>query len=177
MSNTQVKTKNLILCGLFTALMAICSWIAIPTTVPFTLQTFAVFLVILLLGPKYSAITVTVYILIGIVGLPVFAGFQAGAGIIAGPYGGYILGFIPECILSGIILKTRRSRTAKMLSLILGLFVCYASGAIWFLRFFHEETLITLLTVCVFPFILPDLIKAWLAVILSDRLEKTGALK
>ena len=75
------------------ALMAVCSWISIPTAIPFTLQTMAVFLAVGLLGGKRGTLAVTAYVLLGAVGAPVFANFSGGIGILLGQTGGYILGF------------------------------------------------------------------------------------
>ena len=74
-SNSRFKTLDLVYCSIGAALIAICSWISIPTAVPFTLQTFAVFLVLLLLGGKRGTIATLIYVLLGAVGAPVFAGF------------------------------------------------------------------------------------------------------
>ena len=80
--------------GICAALIAICSWISIPAAVPFTLQTFAIFCVLGLLGGKRGTVAIVVYILLGAVGIPVFTGFNAGLGALLGTTGGYILGFI-----------------------------------------------------------------------------------
>ena len=75
-------------------LIAVCSWISIPAAVPFTLQTFAVFFVLSLLGGKLGTLSILVYILLGAAGIPVFAGFSAGLGVLLGSTGGYIAGFL-----------------------------------------------------------------------------------
>ena len=75
-----MKTRELAYTGILAALIAVCSWISIPTAVPFTLQTFAVFLTLGLLGGRLGTLAVTVYLLLGAVGLPVFAGFHGGLG-------------------------------------------------------------------------------------------------
>ena len=90
--------------GMFTALITVCSWISIPTTIPFTLQTFAVFLTVALIGTKRSFISVIIYILLGAVGLPVFSGFKGGVGALLGPTGGYIIGFLFTALITGLIL-------------------------------------------------------------------------
>ena len=72
---TRSKTYDMVYIAVFAVLMAICSWISIPATVPFTLQTFAVFLAVCVLGGKRGTIAVVVYILLGAIGIPVFAGF------------------------------------------------------------------------------------------------------
>lgn len=90
----QNKTRDIVFIGIFAALIAICSWISIPTTVPFTLQTMGVFTAVGLLGGKRGSLAVLVYILLGLVGLPVFAGFSGGVGVLFGTTGGYIIGFL-----------------------------------------------------------------------------------
>ena len=89
----KMKTIDLAYMALGAVIIAVCSWISIPTVVPFTLQTFAVFSVLGLLGGKRGTISVLIYILLGAVGVPVFAGFSGGFGVILGPTGGYIIGF------------------------------------------------------------------------------------
>ena len=88
------KTYDMVYIGIFTVLIAVCSWISIPAAVPFTLQTFGVFMAVEVLGGKRGTMAVLVYILMGAVGLPVFAGFQGGIGIIFNTTGGYIVGFL-----------------------------------------------------------------------------------
>ena len=83
-----MKTRDVAYIGMFAALMAICSWISIPTTVPFTLQTMGVFTAVGLLGGKRGTTAVLVYILMGAIGLPVFSGFTGGMGILFGSTGG-----------------------------------------------------------------------------------------
>ena len=90
----KTKTKEIILISLSAALICICSWIQVPSAVPFTLQTFAVFLVSAVLGAKKGVAATLVYILLGAVGLPVFSGFQGGVGVLLGATGGYVFGFV-----------------------------------------------------------------------------------
>ena len=97
------KTTALVLCGIFAALMAICSFITIPlgfTPVPINLATLGVFLTGGILGKKYGSISLIVYILLGAVGVPVFAGFKGGLGVLAGPTGGYIIGYLAAAFLT-----------------------------------------------------------------------------
>lgn len=170
------KVLDLVYIAIGAALIAICSWISIPTAVPFTLQTFAVFFVLLLLGGERGTIATIVYVLLGAVGVPVFAGFSGGIGILFGSTGGYIIGFLFVGLI--YILFTRffkRNIVMKVVSLILGLAVCYAFGTAWFMHVYMrtsgEVGLITVLGWCVFPFIIPDLIKLALAVVIAKRIE------
>ncbi len=159
------------------ALMAVCSWISIPATVPFTLQTFAVFCSLGLLGGRRGTAAILVYLLLGALGVPVFAGFSGGIGILFGTTGGYLLGFI----LMGLVYwlgerLSMDSRNIRIISMIVGLLLCYAFGTAWFMFVYARQTgaiaLGTALAWCVVPFLLPDLVKMALALLLSGRLRK-----
>ena len=172
-----MKTREIAYIGLCTALIAVCSWISIPLTVPITLQTFAIFLTVALLGLKNGTITVLVYILLGAIGLPVFSGFKSGAAVLLGPTGGYIIGFLFSAIVVGLILKFFGKSTLVMfISMIIGLIVCYIFGTIWFMIVYMKNTgdigLVSVLSWCVIPFIIPDIIKIILAIILYKPLSK-----
>ena len=93
------KTYDLVYVSIFVVLIAVCSWISIPLTVPVTLQTFGVFIAVGLLGGKRGTLAVLVYILMGAIGIPVFSGFTGGIGILAGTTGGYIVGFLFSALL------------------------------------------------------------------------------
>lgn len=163
--------------AVFAVLIAICSWISIPTVVPFTLQTFAIFLSIGILGGKRGTLAVLVYILLGLMGIPVFAGFSGGIGVLAGNTGGYIMGFLLSALVMWVMEKILgRKLWVLALSMIIGLFVCYAFGTAWFMIVYTRNTgavgLASVLGWCVVPFLIPDFIKIALAFILSKRLEK-----
>ena len=175
-TKTGIKVSDLVYISIGAALIAICSWISIPTAVPFTLQTFAVFFVLLALGGRRGTIATLIYVLLGAVGMPVFAGFKGGIGILFGNTGGYILGFLFVGLI--YILFTsffKKNIVIKVLALVLGLAVCYAFGTAWFMHVYIQNSgevgLITVLGWCVFPFIVPDLIKMTLAVVIAKRIE------
>ena len=92
--SSALKTKMMVMTALMAVIITICSWISIPLVVPFTLQTFAIFFALVFLGGTYGTISITVYILLGIIGVPVFSGFKSGIAAITGPTGGYIVGFV-----------------------------------------------------------------------------------
>ena len=183
MSNAEVvrsrensKVLDMVYIAISAALIAICSWISIPTAVPFTLQTFAVFFVLLLLGGERGTIATLVYVLLGAVGVPVFAGFSGGIGILLGSTGGYIIGFLFVGLIYILFEKFfKKNIVMKIVALVLGLAVCYAFGTAWFMHVYIKNTgevgLLTVLGWCVFPFIIPDLIKMALAVIVAKRIE------
>ena len=162
------------------ALMAVCSWIsipAIPPLPPFTLQTFAVFLILLLLGGRRGLYAILTYLLLGAVGLPVFAHFTGGVGILLGTTGGYILGFALSAVLYWAMEPLfARAPLLRLAALVAGLAVCYAFGTAWFMLVYARQSgavgLGTALGWCVFPFILPDLVKLALAWGLSATLKR-----
>lgn len=173
------KTTCLVLCGLFAALTAICSYITIPlgfTPIPMNLGTLGVFLAGGLLGRKFGTISIAVYVLMGVVGIPVFAGFQAGIGVLAGPTGGFIIGYIAAAFIIGAAVD--RSGTAEsgrkvalcIGSLILGTLICYVLGTFWFMAL-TGTGLWASLAACIFPFIPADGIKIFAAAFLVRRLK------
>lgn len=173
----KFKTLDMVYIAVFAVLIAICSWIPIPATVPFTLQTFAVFLAVGVLGGKRGSFSVLIYILLGAVGIPVFAGFSGGLGVLLGQTGGYIVGFLFAALLMWAMEALLGKKTWVLgLSMVLGLIVCYAIGTVWFMVVYAKNTeaveLAVVLGWCVIPFILPDLIKIALALVLSKRLGK-----
>lgn len=177
-SNRKLRTIDLTYIALFAVLITICSWISIPMAVPFTLQTFAVFLAVGVLGGKLGTLAVFIYILLGAVGIPVFSGFKGGFGTLLGPTGGYILGFILSALLMWLIEKFVGNKTIILaISMVLGLIVCYAFGTAWFMVVYSSKngtpiSLVAALGMCVFPFIIPDLVKIGLALSLTKTLKR-----
>ena len=176
MTAERNKTKDLVYISVFAVLIAICSWISIPAAVPFTLQTMGVFLAVGLLGGKRGTLAVLVYILLGTVGIPVFAGFTGGVGVLAGTTGGYIVGFLFSALLMwGMEKAFGDKKWVLPVSMILGLLVCYAIGTAWFMMVYTRTTgavgLATVLGWCVIPFIIPDAIKIAIALLLTKRLK------
>ena len=171
-----MRTQELARAALFAALIAICSWISIPTAVPFTLQTFAVFLALGVLGGKLGALAVGVYLLLGAVGLPVFAGFSGGLGALLGATGGYLLGFLLTALtVWGAERLWGRSAPVFLASCLAGLGLCYLFGTVWFAAVYASSSgpvgLAAVLGWCVAPFVLPDLAKLALALALRRRLS------
>ena len=174
-TGTGLKALDLVYISIGAALISICSWVSIPTAVPFTLQTFAVFFVLLLLGGKRGTTAICIYVLVGAVGVPVFSGFKGGIGILLGNTGGYIWGFLFIGLIYMLFTRfSKKSIIIKVISLVIGLVVCYVFGTAWFMNvYIHnsgEVGLITVLGWCVFPFIIPDLLKLALAVMITKRI-------
>jgi len=174
---TKLRTKDYAYIALMAAVMAVCAWISIPATVPFTLQTFGVFTAVGLLGGRRGTISVALYILLGLIGLPVFSGFSGGAGYLLGATGGYIIGFIFSALTMWAFEKSAAGRPGIfILSMITGLLVCYAFGTVWFMTVYAKSTgevgLLTALSWCIFPYIIPDAAKIALAFIVCRRLRR-----
>ncbi|MBR2666864.1 MAG: biotin transporter BioY [Oscillospiraceae bacterium] len=177
MTKTKFKTTDLAYIALCAVLIAVCSWVSIPSAIPFTMQTFAIFCVLGLLGGRRGTIAVVVYLLLGAIGLPVFASFTGGAGILLGTTGGYMMGFIFMGIIYWLFESLIGDRLAvRIVSMVLGLAVCYAFGTGWFMLVYARQTgaigLSTALAWCVLPFVIPDLIKMVLALLLSGKLSR-----
>lgn len=175
MVRQRSKTYDMVYVGIFTVLIAICSWISIPMTVPFTLQTMGVFLTVGILGGRRGTLAVLVYILLGAIGVPVFAGFTGGIGVLISNTGGYIMGFLFAALLMwGMEKLFGKSNIVLAISMVLGLLVCYTVGTIWFMMVYSANTgavgIMTVLGWCVFPFIIPDIIKIILALTLKNKL-------
>ena len=172
----SLNTKDAAMIALCAAVMAVCSWISIPAAVPFTMQTFGVFITVGILGGKRGSLAILVYLLLGAAGLPVFSGFTGGIGHLMGPTGGYIIGFIFSALLMWLAEKLfGRSVKVLSVSMLAGLIVCYAFGTAWFMAVYTRNTgevgLMTALGWCVFPYIIPDVIKIVLALLLTRRLR------
>lgn len=174
---TRLTIREMSLCALFAALMAICSWISVPAAVPFTLQTFGVFVAVGLLGGRLGSLSVAIYLLLGAIGLPVFAQFTGGIGILLGSTGGYLVGFLAAALVMWALEGLVRDRLwAQILSQLAGLLTCYILGTLWFMVFYTTTTgpvtLWTVLGWCVLPFIPFDLLKLVLALEVSRRLRQ-----
>ena len=157
--------------GLFAALFCISAWICLPLgNLVFSLQTGVLFTALFLLGGSATSVIVFVYLLLGAVGLPVFSGFRGGIGMLLGPTGGYLFGFFACSLLYWLLHP--KTKLQKITAALLGLVVCYSTGALWF-RFGYAKggNLGLILLQSVFPYVLPDLLKLFLGLSLSKRLS------
>lgn len=163
-----MKTKDMVLAALCSVFIAISAWISIPTAIPFTMQTFAIYFILFILGAKMCIVAVGVYIMLGIIGIPVFSGFTAGIGILMGNTGGYIIGFL---IIPIFMMLTEKLYNKNTMLLILfsfiSLIICYTLGTLWFYFLYTSSTgaitIPAILAMCVVPFVIPDIIKIALA--------------
>ena len=176
-SKTKRKIYDLVYIALFTSLISVCAWITVPFSIPFTMQTFAVFVTVAMLGGKRGTIAVGCYIMLGLFGLPVFSGFNGGVSALFGATGGYIIGFILIALVMWACEKLFGKKTTVLaVSMTLGIAACYLFGSVWYTFVYMHKTgaagfLAALLT-CVVPYIIPDVVKIFLALLVKKRLGK-----
>lgn len=173
---------TIVLAAIMTTVITICSWISIPTLVPFTLQTLAIFTIFLAAGGFIGTISVVVYCLLGLIGIPVFAGFTSGPAKLIGPTGGFILGFI----ISGLIfwvsdrliphMKGIKNYIRSTILILISDIVLYAFGIFWFMTVYVNAdgihpSFASAISACLIPFIIPDLAKIVVSIILGTKLR------
>lgn len=164
-----MKIRKMTRCAMLTALLAVCAWISVSVgDNAVSLQTFAVFLTLGLLGGRLGTVTVLAYLLLGAVGVPVFTGFRGGIGALLGPTGGYLWGFLVACLMYWLL----ENRLPRWLNMAFGMLCCYACGTLWYYFAYAEVTLWPVILTCVIPYIVPDVIKIILALTISDRLRE-----
>ena len=171
-SAKRVNTRSLAACALMAALAAVCSQIQIPLPmVPINLALFALHLSGALLGAKRGTLSMLVYVLLGLAGIPVFAGFKAGPATLFGRTGGYILGYILCATIVGFLSRKGAFSFPRLcLGMAVGVIVCYAFGTAWFMALTRMD-LATSLGYCVLPFLPGDAVKIALAALLALRLR------
>ena len=171
-----MKARNMALCSLFTAVLALCAWLSVPMgDMVITLQTFGIFLTLGLLGGKRGTLAIGVYLLLGSVGVPVFSGFRGGLGALLGTTGGYIFGFMLTALVYWLLTFLKDTPLTRLAAMILGLLLCYACGSWWYMTRYLSTGTLTLglvLLRCVLPYLLPDAIKLTLAWILTGKLKR-----
>lgn len=164
-----MKTRRMVLVALFAALLCVLAPLAVPAgPVPITLATFVVYLAGGLLGAKGGTAAVALYLLLGLMGLPVFSAYQAGLGVVAGVTGGYLVGYLPCALLTGLF--AGRGRWGDAAGMLLGTAVLYAIGTVWFMLQ-SKNGLAAALSLCVLPFLPGDAVKIALAALLCPRLR------
>ncbi len=172
---SKISLKDITLTALFVALISLFSQIVIPIgTIPINLGLLAVFLTAGLQKFRNSVLSVVAFILLGTAGVPVFAGFCGGPGVLLGYTGGYIMGYLPAVAIISILLsKFGKTPLSLSLSMSAGLLITYLCGTAWYVIVSDSaSTVWSALTVCVLPFIVGDILKIAIAVILCRRLEK-----
>ncbi len=178
-----INLRKMVLSGIFAALMTICAWISVPVMeIAFTMQTFAVFLSLGILGGKWGTVSILTYLLLGAAGLPVFSGFRGGLGILLGATGGYLLGFLASGLAywlsEGVFGK---GTPGRILGMVLGILACYCFGSLWFWLLYVGKGsamgFTAILLACVVPYLIPDICKLTLAWFLSNRIRRQIRMK
>lgn len=153
--------KSMVFIAIFAALICVAAPFSVPMPglVPISLATFAVYLAGGLLGGKRAAIAVVLYVIIGAVGLPVFSGFSGGFAKLLGVTGGYIIGYIPCALITGIFADIpSKAHWTVPVGMVLGTIACYLFGTAWFMIATGSE-LVPALMSCVIPFLIGDAVK------------------
>lgn len=179
----KIKVHQLALTGLMSAVICLLGPLSldIPVSpVPISLGFLGIYFVVSVLGMKLGTLSVIIYILLGLAGLPVFTGFMGGPGKLFGPTGGYILGYLFMAPICGFFAdKFARKLPLCFLGMLLGSGVCYLFGTLW-LSYQASCTFLHALFLGVIPYIIPDLIKLVIALAigtqLRSRLRKAGLL-
>ena len=167
MSNSIHRTRNLVRAAVFAALTAILSQIVLPIgPVPFNLAVLGAYLSGCLLDPVWAFASQMVYLLLGLVGIPVFAGFSSGPSALLGPTGGYIVGYLFLALLTALAFHWGGKWFLLLPCMLGGLAICYLLGTGWFILT-TGRSLTESLALCVLPFVLPDLCKGALALAIS----------
>lgn len=171
--NQKIKTKQMVLIALMTAVTCVLGPLSIPlpfSPVPISLTNFAIFLAIFVLGMKNGTISFIIYLLLGAVGVPVFSSFRGGLQVLAGPTGGYLIGFIFLALIMGFALDHfDRKLVPTIIGMIIGMVVCYAFGTVWLAKLlslsFKEG-----LMMGVIPYLPGDTAKIIIAAIVGPKL-------
>ena len=178
----KLTTYQMAVTALMAAVMCVLGPLTVPIgAVPISLANFVICLTAWLLGPKFGTLSVAVYLCIGLIGVPVFSGYGAGLAKLAGPTGGYLVGYLLLALIGGLLIeKSNGNPVVSGIGLVLGDAACYVLGTAWFV-FQMQCELGYALSVCVYPFIALDLAKIVVSCVvgalLRKRLVQAGVLK
>ena len=178
----KLTTYQMAVTALMAAVMCVLGPLTVPIgAVPISLANFVICLTAWLLGPKFGTLSVAVYLCIGLIGVPVFSGYGAGLAKIAGPTGGYLVGYLLLALIGGLFIeKSKGNPVVSGIGLVLGDAACYVLGTAWFV-FQMQCELGYALSVCVYPFIALDLdkivVSCVVGALLRKRLVQAGVLK
>lgn len=173
--NTSSKIKIMTTVSLSAAIICILGPLSITipiSPVPIAICIFGIYISAYALGSKLGTLAVSLYLLIGLIGIPVFSGFSGGPGKLLGPTGGYLIGYIPLVFISGLFIEKFENKIyMHVIGIIIGLIICYALGTVW-LAYQANLTFLSALSAGVIPFIPADIVKIILAVIVGVPLRK-----
>lgn len=157
------------------AFLTLCSWISIPFFVNVTFQIFAVFLISSISTPVISLLGVTSYILLGLIGVPVFSGFKNGISAFTGASGGFLIGFVISALMISLFSRHYfEKRSLHIVIMLISLLTCYLCGVLWYIFVYNYSVSVPLvdsLIICVLPFVIPDILKILLVLIVYRKLS------
>ena len=172
---TALGIRQMAMIGVMTAVTCIAAPFSIPipvSPVPLSLTTFILYLSVYILGTRNAFISYVIYLLLGMVGLPVFNGFSGGVQKLVGPTGGYLIGYLFLVFFTGLFVEKFPNKIPMyFVGGIIGIIVCYALGTVWFVLQ-YKVGFLEALTMCVFPYIPMDLVKLVAAVIIGSQVRK-----
>lgn len=175
MTAKQITVKDMAVVALVTAVICVIAPFSIPiavSPVPMTLALFAIYLGGMILGCKRGLVSVLLYLLLGMVGLPIFSGFTGGAAKLIGPTGGYLIGYIFLVWITGFFVERFPNKKGMyFIGGAAGLMSCYLFGTVWFVLQ-YQVGFIAALTMCVIPYIPFDIMKLIAAVIIGSKVRK-----
>lgn len=174
-TKNHTKTYRLALIGVMTAILCILGPLSIPlpfSPVPLSLTNFAVLLAVFLLGWKWGTVSCGIYLLLGLVGVPVFSGFSGGIAKLLGPTGGYLVGFLFLAVISGLFVeKIEQARLLVAAGMALGMLVDYLFGTLW-LAILMKLSFGQALMMGVVPYLAGDMVKLIVALLLGSALRR-----
>lgn len=169
----KITVKTMVTVSMNIALLAVSSWITIPFPINFTLQTLAIFIICGTFKLSVSVMSVALYLLLGFIGVPVFSAFGSGISALVGPTGGYLLGFLTVPFTVNAFRFRNKGHILRIMSMLFALILLYIIGTLWYWLVYtaSEITFFQAFCLCTAPFIVPDVLKAVLAEIISSRLS------
>ncbi len=182
MEDKKITTYQMAVTALMAAVLCVIGPLSVPIgAIPISLSNFVISLTVWLLGPKFGTLSVAIYLALGAVGMPVFSGYGGGLAKLAGPTGGYLIGYLAMALIGGLFVeKSKGNPVISGIGLVIGVAVSYVFGTAWFIFQMGCE-LSYALAVCVYPFIAFDLAKVIVACVvgalLRKRLTQAGVLK
>ena len=171
-AKSSLTVSQIAVIGVMTAATCVLAPLSLPIgPVPISLTNLVIYFSLYTLGTMKGTISYLVYLLLGLVGLPVFSGFTGGPAKLAGPTGGYIIGFIVMAVIAGLVIDNCHKPLIQLVGMIAGTIVCYLFGTVWFC-IVADSTFKAALGICVIPFIPADLIKMIIAMIIGPMIKK-----
>ena len=171
-TTSKFTIQQIAMIAVMTAVTCVLAPLSVPIgPVPISLTNLVIYFSLFILGTKKGTISYLIYLLIGLVGIPVFSGFTGGPAKLAGPTGGYIIGFIVMAVIAGLVIDNCHKPLIQLVGMIAGTIVCYLLGTIWFC-IVADSTFKAALGICVIPFIPADLIKMIIAMIIGPMIKK-----